>query len=234
LAAKLARFSADYRGQVREARPHLPEQLNDRAQDNWEPLLSIASVAGSDWLQKATVAALKLSGSEMDAMSIGVELLADIQEIFDTDKVDKIFTSRLIEALCEDDERPWATYNRGKPISPRQVSNRLHGYGIKSKTVRVKWETKKGFEKDQFIESFNRYLAEPKKIFSDSPVLSVTTSQATNDKAYSVTDSKHASVTNVFYPSHVTKSDIEKCDVVTDRTPLLAKNNLLDDDVEYF
>jgi len=60
-------------------------------------------------------------------MSIGVELLTDIQEIFDIKNTDKIFTSELILALCDDEEKPWATYNRGKPISSRQLSNRLGG-----------------------------------------------------------------------------------------------------------
>jgi hypothetical protein len=174
LAAKLARFADDYRGQVRDARPHLPEQLNDRAQDNWEPLLAIAGVAGGEWPQLARSAALKLSGSETDAMSIGVELLSDIQEIFDTNKVDKIFTAGLIEALCKDEERPWATYNRGKAISPRQVSSRLNGYGILSKTVRIGAAIKKGYEKDQFQESFNRYLSDTKNVVPDYPLLSVT------------------------------------------------------------
>ncbi len=116
LAAKLARFAVDYRYQVRAARPHLPEQLNDRAQDNWEPLLAIADVAGGNWPQLARASALKLSGAESDTLSVGVELLTDIQEIFDTKKIERIFSADLIAALCEDDEKPWATYNRGKAI----------------------------------------------------------------------------------------------------------------------
>lgn len=46
LAAQLARFAIDNREAVRAARPKLPEQLNDRAQDNWEPLMAIAEAAG--------------------------------------------------------------------------------------------------------------------------------------------------------------------------------------------
>ncbi len=230
LAAKLARFADDYRGQVRDARPHLPEQLNDRAQDNWEPLLAIAGVAGGGWPKWARSAALKLSGSESDAMSTGVELLADIQEIFDTSKVDKIFTSGLIEALCADEERPWATYNRGKSISPRQVSNRLHGYGIKSKDVRIGHEVKKGFEKDQFQESFKRYLSDSKKLLPDTPFLSATTLQSTTDVAYSVAEAKHKNATDSFYPLHATNSDAntnaEKRSVVADKTQRCGKENL--------
>ena len=46
LASQLARFAVDYSQQVRLARPDLPDELSDRAQDNWEPLLAIAACAG--------------------------------------------------------------------------------------------------------------------------------------------------------------------------------------------
>jgi Protein of unknown function (DUF3631) len=49
---------------IAEARPTLPEELNDRAQDNWELLLAIADAAGGHWPQKARQAALALSGEK--------------------------------------------------------------------------------------------------------------------------------------------------------------------------
>jgi putative DNA primase/helicase len=49
LASKLARFAADSAHAIKCARPALPDELNDRAQDNWEPLLAIADCAGGDW-----------------------------------------------------------------------------------------------------------------------------------------------------------------------------------------
>jgi putative DNA primase/helicase len=180
LVSKLARFSDDYRAALREARPTLPNALHDRAQDNWEALLAIAGLAGADWLDRATRAALKLSGSDSENLSVGVELLADIKELFDHNKADKISTADLITALCDDDEKPWATYNRGKPISPRQVSKRLGEYGIKSKGVRIGHHTPKGFEIDQFKEAFNRYLVD----------LSATPQQTININGLGVADTK--------------------------------------------
>lgn len=79
LAAKLARFAEDYREAVRRTRPDLPSNLNDRAQDNWEPLLAIADVAGGQWPKWGRSAALKLSGSASSTESLGAELLADIR-----------------------------------------------------------------------------------------------------------------------------------------------------------
>lgn len=164
LAAKLARFAVDYREAVRMARPELPSALNDRAQDNWEPLLAIAEVAGGQWPERARQAALRLSGGDADSTTVGNELLADIQEVFETRNAQRITSAELIEALCEDEEKSWATYNRGKRITPRQVANRLKEYGIASKNIRTgSYGISKGFERIQFEEAFLRYLATPGK-----------------------------------------------------------------------
>jgi putative DNA primase/helicase len=181
LAEKLARFADDFRDDVRRARPELPASLNDRAQDNWEPLLAIADIAGGEWATLGRKAALKLSGTDAPTMSTGTELLADIQEVFEIKKVDKISTAQLIEALCAEDERPWATYNRGKPITPRQVSKRLGEYGISSTTIRVGLETPKGFRRDMFDEAFSRYLV-------TLTLPSATTPQASSDAGLGVAD----------------------------------------------
>lgn len=160
LASKLARFALDYRETVRMARPELPPALNDRAQDNWEPLLAIAEVAGGQWPERARQAALRLSEVGADGGTVGNELLADIQEVFETRNVQRIKTKDLIDALCEDEEKSWATYNRGNRITPRQVMNRLKEYGIASKNIRTgDINPSKGFERTQFEEAFLRYLA---------------------------------------------------------------------------
>lgn len=158
LTAKLAKFANDTRERLRRCRPDLPDALHDRAQDNWEPLLAIAEVAGGDWPQLARHAALMLSGSTEDGGTIGNELLADIREVFESKGMAKISTADLITALCDDDEKSWATYNRGKPITPRQVAKKLKEYGIASKNIRVDYGVVKGFEHEQFKEAFARYL----------------------------------------------------------------------------
>jgi putative DNA primase/helicase len=190
LSEKLARFAEDYRDAVRRARPDLPVALNDRAQDNWEPLLAIADVAGGAWPRLGREAALKISGGDSIAMSTGTELLSDIQKIFEAKRVDRIKTADLISALCDDHEAQWATYNRGKPISPRQVARRLAEYDIKPKNVRIGYEQAKGFEREQFHETFARYLSAPPENPSHRPK----TSEANNDAVYRGTDSETATV----------------------------------------
>jgi len=161
LASMLARFADDYREQVQTARPSLPDALGDRAQDNWEPLLSVAQCAGAEWVKRATAAALQLSGVADASQSAGNELLTDIQHVFESKKLDRISTADLIAALIEDDEAAWATYNRGRPLAPRQLARMLGGYGIKSKNIRKDYEQYKGFDREQFADAFTRYVSPP-------------------------------------------------------------------------
>jgi putative DNA primase/helicase len=105
---------------------------------------------------------LKLSGAGETSASIGNELLTDIQAVFERKAVTRITTADLLEALILDDtEAPWSTYNRGKPLSARQLSKMLGAYDVHSKTVRFGSSTPKGFELSQFADAFTRYLELP-------------------------------------------------------------------------
>jgi putative DNA primase/helicase len=160
IASKLARLANDHGNVIEKSRPSLPEKLNDRAQDNWEPLLSVADLAGGAWPKRARDAALKLSGADQEEVSLSVELLVDIKSVFDKTKDMRITTADLLQALVDDDQAPWATYNRGKPLSPRQLSKRLGEYGIHSKDINFAYlgGTRKGFLLEHFADAFCRYI----------------------------------------------------------------------------
>tara|TARA_B100001989_G_scaffold243571_1_gene211410 strand:- start:4267 stop:5304 length:1038 start_codon:yes stop_codon:yes gene_type:complete len=219
---QLARFAQDCGMRVGLARPELPESLNDRAQDNWESLLAIADIAGGHWPAIARSAALKISGKEQDSVSLSVELLQDIKEAFEQRYEQRIKSIDLIEALCEDDMKPWATYNRGQPIKPRQLANRLREYKIEPKSIRIGTGVGKGYEREQFDDAFNRYIPLPAP-----PFLSVTELQ--NDAT--IEPAKDSSVSdNVTCNSYTNKkvtpnSALDKvCNRVTDKTPPLGKD----------
>ena len=185
LSAKLARFVEDYAEKVQEARPELPDTLNDRAQDNWEPLFAIADIAGGEWPKRSRAAAMLISGDHEQSQSIGIELLQDIQDIFETQSIDKVSSSELIRLLCTDEEKPWATYNRGTSIRPRQIATRLKEFGILSNTIRLGFITAKGYLKSQFTDAFARYLNQNKRNTVTIPVepqSDVTNSKSVTDK----------------------------------------------------
>lgn len=161
LASMLARFADDAGKAIGELRPALPEALNDRAQDNWEPLLAIADYVGGDWSDVARKTAIKLCGVEHDAQSISTELLADIHDVLMHFDSARISSRELIDALVKDDDAPWATYNRGKPLSPRQLSKRLGEYGLKPKNFKSSHGVFKGYAVKDFVDVFARYIPIP-------------------------------------------------------------------------
>jgi putative DNA primase/helicase len=132
LRSKAARWAADNFDKLADPDPAVPEALNDRAADNWRPLLAIADLAGGEWPARARAAALTLSGESAED-ALGVELLKDVRLAFEDS--DAIRSVDLVTALAADPERPWPEYNRGKPISQRQVARLLGAFGIISTTV---------------------------------------------------------------------------------------------------
>jgi putative DNA primase/helicase len=139
-----------------------------RAADFWEPLLAVAAQAGGEWVKLATEAALALSdGDSAGSEEKGVELLADIKTAFDGAGKAALTTKTLLaDHLCADAERPWATWNKGKPISDRQLARLLKPFAILSETVHP-YETGeaqdlKGYKREHFGDAFERYLTPAK------------------------------------------------------------------------
>jgi hypothetical protein len=140
-----------------EARPDLPDQLDDRAQDAWEPLFAIAELIAGDWPALVRAAALELAtGSAIDEDSAGVLLLADIRTVFDERGVDRIASASLAEALHEIEESPWAEWF-GKPITQTAIAKLLKRFEIKPKVIRIGEETPRGYERAWLEDAWERY-----------------------------------------------------------------------------
>jgi len=163
LAAQLARWAQDNGPAIGAARPALPDALDDRAQDNWEPLLAIADRAGGHWGDTARKAALALSGAPKDDDgSIGTQLLAALRDAFEAKGTPAHLPSAaFLEYLCDDETAPWATYNRGKEIRASQVAKRLREYGITPRNKKQSGAVKKGYFFADCEDAFGRYLYTP-------------------------------------------------------------------------
>lgn len=163
LPRRCARWAADNVKALSEREPDLPDSLDDRAADNWEPLLAIADQAGGPWAARSRATALLLSGSRADAVETGdngVQLLADVRAVFANNGIDRTTTKALLAALAELEGRPWAEWNRGRPLSARQLGALLGRFGIKPGTIRVGDATPKGYVLGDLIDAFGRYLPE--------------------------------------------------------------------------
>lgn len=161
LKRQLCRLHDDVADEVIVARPDPVLGLNNRAQDNWEPLLQIADIIGGEWPERARVIAIIITRMDEaeQAPDVGTELLKDIKAIFENKNAERIFSAELVDTLCADGEALWNTWNRGKPITARQVSTKLAGFSVKSKDVRIGTTVRKGYIKSDFLDAFKRYLS---------------------------------------------------------------------------
>lgn len=163
LRSQIHRFVSDHEQELSLGHIDMPSELTDREQDNWEPLFTVARCAGTRWLDKTHKAALSIKGSTEDPQSMTNNLLADIREVLEPYHENYIPSAKLLDLLFKDSEMGWDSYNRGFPLTARQLAKNLSSYGIRSKTVRMPdSSTPKGYEVRVFTEVFKRYLSPPK------------------------------------------------------------------------
>ena len=140
---------------LRDAEPALPSALSDRAADVWEPLIAIADLAGGDWPTRARRAATGLSGAEVGDDTVAIRLLEDVGQVL-TD--DTIASAELVRRLVTLEDRPWADWTGGRPITQARVAGLLRPFGIHPMKLRFGERTANGYTKRMFVDPWSRYL----------------------------------------------------------------------------
>jgi putative DNA primase/helicase len=154
LRSQAARWAADNFNKLTDPDPSIPDALNDRAADNWRPLLAIADLAGGTWARRARDAACLLSGH--DSTSANVELLADIRTAFGD--LDVIRSADLVDKLTADPERPWVEWRHGRPLTQKQLGGLLRPFSITSETVSAPgFKDAKGYKRAHLEEAWAVY-----------------------------------------------------------------------------
>lgn len=144
---------------LERARPDVPDALDDRAEEAWEPLLAIADLAGGSWPARARAAAIALAAPDVsDDEALGTLLLQDIAAVFAEKGVDRISSHDLAEALSAIEESPWGDL-RGKELDARGLARRLRPFGVRPKTIRFdEVRRAKGYSLEVLGEALSRYL----------------------------------------------------------------------------
>jgi len=145
LQRQALRWARDFGEYLADADPVVPDELNDRAQDCWRPLLAIADAVGGEWPLRARRAAKVLATDEPDTTEIGLRLLRDLKGIFENAAKDQLPTEFLIRMLTAVPEAPWATWHRGQPLSERGLANLLRPFGVRSSNQRDRAFVRKCF-----------------------------------------------------------------------------------------
>jgi len=151
--ASWARASEDV---LSSAWPAMPDGIQDRDADVWEPLLAVADAAGGEWPQRARVSGVSLvSLSKESTPSLGIRLLQDLYTVFDSGEL--LPTKTILELLLFLPESPWSDI-KGKPLTDSGLARRLGDYGVKSKQIRIGSWTGKGYARADFRDAWERYL----------------------------------------------------------------------------
>jgi hypothetical protein len=134
--------------------PALPDELDDRAQDVWEPLLAVADIAGGDWPERARTAAVSLmTGEEREDDSLTAALIRDISAVFGANEDEPMKTGDLLDGLHRIPESPWAEWH-GRPLTAHGLSRLLRPYRIRTMPVYTAGETVRGYKVEQFSDAF--------------------------------------------------------------------------------
>ncbi len=134
-----------------DAEPEMPESIEDRQQDAWEPLIAIADAAGGDWPGKARKACVQLCTQADGVDDDDIQLLADIEDIF-TAVTDSFLRSvQLVRELKERDESPW----RDTELTAHKLAKRLNPFGVKPRPG--PGAAARGYWRADFKDSFSRY-----------------------------------------------------------------------------
>jgi len=168
--------------ELTKAYPQMPEGVEDRNADVWEPLLAIADSIGGEWPKRARHAAVSLVSDAREAEpSLGIKLLADLQAVFGDAAL--MSTAAILKALHELTESPWNDL-KGKPLNDRGLAVRLRPYGVKSKQVRVGDVTLKGYDRTDLYDAWKRYLPQP----SDKTKTSETSETSSSSQGFDASD----------------------------------------------
>jgi hypothetical protein len=129
LRRQCARFVLDHAQAITNARTEIPDPLNDRAADIWEPLFVLADLVGGDWPKLARDAAVGLAGSLEESNPAG-SLLLDIFVAFTLQQAQRLFTRDLLENLKRRSSgRPWMEVRNGKEINDIWLARQLRPFG---------------------------------------------------------------------------------------------------------
>lgn len=174
LASQITKWASKQIDPLKAIDPVMPAELNDRAADNWRPLLAIAELVGGEWPARARSAAAALTPSSADDDSEGIRLLRSIaHEIAcrqdDEDELtrshEQISSEELVRLINQDEVR----LERGdRRLTTTALARRLSGFGVYSRNIR--WAERypgsgerlerqaKGYLFESFMEAFARYI----------------------------------------------------------------------------
>jgi hypothetical protein len=169
IGTQLARWARSVFGDAEVARPEMPEGVEDRQADAWEPLLVVADLAGGEWpvlAREAAVALVKVN-RETPA-SLQLRLLQDSRLVFFQNleavaqtRPKGLLTGTVLSALYDLEDAPWQTVNKGEQFTSVQLAARMFDFGVEPEQLRPYPGSnmqKRGYPLGPLAFAWRRYL----------------------------------------------------------------------------
>lgn len=157
---RLVRWGQDNQDALRHSLPPVPDELSDRAADNWSPLLAVADLAGEEWPERARRAAVSLSTAAAEPQEFSVMALHDVWTLLEL-RGPRIRTEDVVAALVRLEERPWSAYPKDRCLDARTLAGLLKSFGIRPRDARIDGGIHKTYGRDQFLDAISRYPMSP-------------------------------------------------------------------------
>jgi hypothetical protein len=174
IGAQLAAWAMSVFDDAAAARPEMPEGVEDRAADVWEPLLVVADLVGGEWPTLAREAAVAfVKADSQTPPSTKFRLLRDSRQAFwenlktvAATRPKGLITDTLMDALCNLDDSPWKTINKAangarEPFTTVELAKHMFDFGVEPTHLRPfpnDDTQRRGYPLAPLAEAWRRYL----------------------------------------------------------------------------
>lgn len=159
LRDRIAKWAASVAAQAGTSWPDMPEGVEDRNADVWEPLIAVADLAGGVWPERSRVAAVSAvsDARAANSESLGIRLLGDLRTVF-SDRA-RMSTEDILSALNAMEDAPWGDL-RGRELDARALARRLKRYDVAPRYMRIpdRDGPAKGYDAADLADPWSRYL----------------------------------------------------------------------------
>src|SRR5262249_32850797 len=99
---------------------------------------------------------IELAGIQPEDNSLGVQLLARIQSMFERKQTDRLSSETIVHVLADSEDRPWPDR---LPLTKAQLARLLAPFGIRATIVPgSRTHVSRGYLAADFADAFARYL----------------------------------------------------------------------------
>ncbi|MBP6013803.1 MAG: DUF3631 domain-containing protein [Alphaproteobacteria bacterium] len=153
---------ASHRAPTNHPPATLPVFLSAAARETWAPLFAFAQAIGPD--AEAAMRAASSQFASPDHLEPPTSALALLRDIRLTIGIDEqpVPSKHLVEELTRNPDGPWISSERGAPLTPRGIAQRLAKFGLKPQVIHMEEAPSfRGYKAEPLHLAFARYLDDP-------------------------------------------------------------------------